>query len=41
MSEELKDTTEVKSDQISLDEVRATYRLRTLKMKDSQKMSYA
>ena len=41
MSEELEDTTEVKSDQISLDEVRDTYQLRTLKMKDSQKMSYA
>ena len=41
MSEELKDTTEVKSNQISLDEVRDTYRLWTSKMKDSQKMSYA
>ncbi len=41
MSEEFKDTTEVESDQISLDEVRDTYRLRTLKMKDSRKMSYA
>ena len=41
MSEELEDTTEVESDQISLDKVRDTYQLRTLKMKDSQKMSYA
>ncbi len=41
MSEEFKDTTEVESDQISLDEVRDTYRLWTLKMKDSRKMSYA
>ncbi len=40
MSEELENTTEVESDQISLDEVRDTYRLRTSKMKDSQKMSY-
>ncbi len=40
MSEELEDTTEVESDQISLDEVRDTYRLRTSKMKDSRKMSY-
>ncbi len=41
MSDELKNTTEVKSDQISLNEVRNTYWLRTLKMKDSRKMSYA
>ena len=41
MSEELKDTTEVEFDQISLDEVRDTYWLWTLKMKDSRKMSYA
>ncbi len=41
MSEEFEDTTEVESDQISLDEVRDTYRLQTSKMKDSRKMSYA
>ncbi len=41
MSEELKDTTEVESDQISLDEVRDIYRLWTLKMKDNRKMNYA
>ncbi len=41
MSKELEDTTEVESDQISLDEVRDTYRLWTSKMKDSRKMSYA
>ncbi len=41
MSKELEDTTEVESDQISLDEVRDTYWLQTLKMKDSRKMSYA
>ncbi len=41
MSDELENTTEVKSDQISLDEVRDTYQLWTLKMKDSRKMSYA
>ncbi len=41
MSEELEDTTEVESDQISLDEVRDTYQLWTLKIKDSRKMSYA
>ncbi len=41
MSEEFKDTTEVKSDQISFDEVRDTYRLWTLKTKDSRKMNYA
>ncbi len=41
MSEEFEDTTEVESDQISLNEVRDTYRLWTSKMKDSWKMSYA
>ena len=41
MSDEFKDTTEVKSDQISLNEVRDTYQLWTLKMKDNWKMSYA
>ncbi len=41
MSEEFEDTTEVESDQISLDKVRDTYWLRTSKMKDSWKMSYA
>ncbi len=41
MSEELKDTTEVEFDQISLNEVRNTYWLWILKMKDSRKMSYA
>ena len=41
MSEEFEDTTEVESDQISLDKVRDTYRLRTSNMKDSWKMSYA
>ncbi len=40
MSEEFKDTTEVESDQISLDEVRDTYWLWTSKMKDNRKMSY-
>ncbi len=41
MSEEFEDTTEVESDQISLNEVRDTYWLWTSKMKDSRKMSYA
>ncbi len=41
MSEELKDTIEVESDQISFDEVRDIYQLWTSKMKDSRKMSYA
>ncbi len=41
MSEEFEDTTEVESDQISLNEVRDTYRLWTSKMKDNWKMSYA
>ncbi len=41
MSEELKDTTEVESDQILFNEVRDTYWLRTLKMKDNRKISYA
>ncbi len=41
MSEELEDITEVESDQISLDEVRDTYWLRTSKMKDNRKMNYA
>ncbi len=41
MSEEFKDTTEVESDQISLNEVKDTYWLQTLKMKDNWKMSYA
>jgi len=41
MFEELENTIEVESDQISLDEVRNIYRLRTLKMKDSRKMNYA
>ncbi len=41
MFEELEDTTEVESDQISLNEVRDTYRLQTSKMKDNWKMSYA
>ncbi len=41
MSEEFKDTTEVKFNQISLNEIRDTYQLWTLKIKDSRKMSYA
>ncbi len=41
MFEEFEDITEVKFDQISLDKVRDTYRLQTLKMKDNRKMSYA
>ncbi len=41
MSEELKDITEVESDQILLDEVRDIYWLWTSKMKDSRKMNYA
>ncbi len=41
MSEEFKNTTEVESDQISLDEVKDTYQLWTSKMKDSWKMNYA
>jgi len=41
MFEEFEDITEVKFDQISLDEVRDTYRLQTSKMKDNRKMSYA
>ncbi len=41
MSEELENTTEVESDQISLNEVRNIYQLWTLKMKDNWKMSYA
>ncbi len=41
MFEEFEDTTEVEFDQISLDEVRDTYRLQTSKMKDSWKTSYA
>ncbi len=41
MSEELEDTIEVESDQISFDEVKDTYWLWTLKMKDSWKMNYA
>ncbi len=41
MFEELEDTTEVESDQISLDEVRDTYQLWTSKIKDNRKMNYA
>ena len=41
MFKELKNIIEVESDQISLDEVRDTYQLWILKMKDSWKMSYA